>query len=139
MMPTEPKRTAPRMRQVVHLTEEGLSGEAIARQLGIAVGTVYAYRDRARNEMTSREMSDREAEVVALMREGLSKAEIAAKLRISDRTVDSHRYNLIRRFGATNSFHLIAIIDDKTIEALRGEIADLQRQIDKLHTSAETR
>ena len=57
---------------------------------------------------TIKEISSRECEILKLIASGLSSTEIAEKLFISDHTVISHRRNLIRKFHARNSAHMIA-------------------------------
>lgn len=54
-------------------------------------------------------VSRREKEVLKLIAEGLTNQEIAEKLFISPLTVDSHRKNLIAKFGAKNTASLISI------------------------------
>jgi DNA-binding NarL/FixJ family response regulator len=52
-------------------------------------------------------LSDRELEVLERIYKGLSTKEIADQLCISNHTVESHRKNLINKFDANNSIHLI--------------------------------
>lgn len=52
-------------------------------------------------------VTDREQEVLNLLFEGYTTKEIAEKLFLSYHTVESHRKNLIQKFGAKNSVHLI--------------------------------
>ncbi len=54
-----------------------------------------------------RDVSIREKEVLKLISEGLASKEIAEKLGISFHTVESHRKNLLEKFGAKNSAELI--------------------------------
>lgn len=53
------------------------------------------------------DISTRETQILQLIAAGLSSPEIAKKLFISDHTVISHRKNLIHKFKAKNSAHLI--------------------------------
>lgn len=48
-------------------------------------------------------LTSREREVLGLIAEGLTNPEIAAKLFISQLTVDSHRKNLLAKFGVKNT------------------------------------
>jgi DNA-binding NarL/FixJ family response regulator len=51
--------------------------------------------------------SSRELEVCDLMKEGLTTQEIADRLFISNRTVETHRKNLMEKFGVKNSAGVI--------------------------------
>lgn len=48
------------------------------------------------------ELTKREIEIVVLIAQGLTNIEIGKKLFISDRTVDSHRTNLMRKLNVNN-------------------------------------
>ncbi|TKZ21614.1 PAS and helix-turn-helix domain-containing protein [Shimia litoralis] len=48
-------------------------------------------------------LTRREREVFSLMGEGLTSKEIAIKLQMSNRTVEVHRANLLKKFGASNT------------------------------------
>lgn len=52
-------------------------------------------------------LSRREAEVLQLISDGLTNPQIAEKLFISLHTVDSHRKNLLTKFGVNNTASLI--------------------------------
>ena len=52
-------------------------------------------------------ISEREQEVLEALFKGSSTKEIAEELFISHHTVETHRKNLIQKFGAKNSVHLI--------------------------------
>jgi DNA-binding NarL/FixJ family response regulator len=52
-------------------------------------------------------LTKREIEILNLISMGFSDKEIGNKINISKRTVDGHRYNLLIKFGARNSAHLI--------------------------------
>jgi DNA-binding NarL/FixJ family response regulator len=52
----------------------------------------------------------REKEVVELIAEGLTNNEIAERLFISSSTVDTHRKNLLAKFGARNTASLVKIV-----------------------------
>lgn len=54
-------------------------------------------------------LSKREIEVLRLIADGLTNQEIGEKLFISPLTVDSHRKNLLLKFGAKNTASLIKI------------------------------
>lgn len=54
-------------------------------------------------------ISSREKEVLELIADGLTNPQIAAKLFISLHTVDSHRKNLLTKFGTNNTASLIKL------------------------------
>lgn len=54
-------------------------------------------------------LTRRERQVLALVAQGDSTKEIAIKLRISPKTVEFHRANLLRKFGARTSSQLVAL------------------------------
>lgn len=54
-------------------------------------------------------ISSREKEVLELIADGLTNPQIAAKLFISLHTVDSHRKNLLTKFGINNTASLIKL------------------------------
>lgn len=55
----------------------------------------------------SSELSLREREIVRLLAKGLSSKKIAYKLGISVHTVDTHRRNMLRKTGSTNTAQLV--------------------------------
>ncbi len=57
------------------------------------------------------QLSRREIEVVQLIKEGLSSREIAAKLDISLKTVEVHRYNILRKLKLKNTAALVNYIN----------------------------
>ena len=59
------------------------------------------------NSYSLTDISKREQQILKLIASGFSSSEIAERLFISDHTVTSHRKNLIRKFHAKNSAHLI--------------------------------
>ena len=61
------------------------------------------------NSSEKASLTQREHEVLALIARGKSSKEIAIDLGISPKTVEYHRANLLRKFGARTSSHLIAM------------------------------
>ncbi len=59
------------------------------------------------------EFTSREREVLDYMLEGFTTSEIATKLCLSPRTIETHRRNMLAKFGARNVPHLINIIYSK--------------------------
>ncbi len=56
-------------------------------------------------------LSKREIEVVQLIKEGLSSKEIAKSLTISLKTVEVHRYNILRKLNLKNTASLVNFIN----------------------------
>lgn len=52
-------------------------------------------------------LTRREQEILGLVAQGLTSTEIADKLSISPRTVETHRFNLITKFGVKNTAGLV--------------------------------
>jgi len=71
---------------------------SVARQLAFGLQT---------KEEQDLELTHREKEVLECLYTGSTTKEIAENLFISHHTVDSHRKNLIQKFDAKNSIHLI--------------------------------
>lgn len=61
------------------------------------------------------ELTDREMEVLESLFKGMPTKEIAEKLFISPNTVETHRKNLLSKFEAKNSLHLIYLALEKGI------------------------
>jgi DNA-binding CsgD family transcriptional regulator len=54
-------------------------------------------------------LTRREKEVLELIAEGLTNPEIASKLFLTVTTVDSHRKNMLTKFGAKNTAALVKL------------------------------
>lgn len=59
------------------------------------------------NELQS--LSTREIEVLKLLTAGIPNRDVAKKLHISNRTIDSHRSNIMRKLGARSNAELVQI------------------------------
>lgn len=59
------------------------------------------------SEMTEGQVTERELEVLKLLAQELTSKQIAEKLFISERTVETHRKNLMRKTGANNAIGLV--------------------------------
>ncbi|MEO9872926.1 LuxR C-terminal-related transcriptional regulator [Ekhidna sp.] len=57
----------------------------------------------------SETITERQGQVLQLIADGLDSYEIAKQLGNSKRTIDSIRLDMLRRFDATNSAHMVAI------------------------------
>jgi len=55
-------------------------------------------------------MTSREIEILTFIVEGLSTKEIADQLNVSPRTVDSHRTNMLEKFGFKNSTQMVRVL-----------------------------
>ncbi len=67
----------------------------------------YLAGNMREHELNAIDISTREKEVLESLFKGASTKEIAEELFISHHTVESHRKNLINKFDAKNSIHLI--------------------------------
>jgi DNA-binding NarL/FixJ family response regulator len=56
-------------------------------------------------------LSRREIEIVHLIREGMSSKEIALRLGVSLKTVEVHRYNILKKLGLKNTASLVNFIN----------------------------
>jgi DNA-binding NarL/FixJ family response regulator len=56
-------------------------------------------------------LSRREIEIVHLIREGMSSKEIALRLEVSLKTVEVHRYNILKKLGLKNTASLVNFIN----------------------------
>jgi len=62
---------------------------------------------QGQDEQDSTRITRRQQEVLTYIAEGLNNREIADQLNISSRTVEVHRFNLMRRLQVTNVAQLI--------------------------------
>ena len=56
-------------------------------------------------------LSRREIDIVQLIKEGMSSKEIAAQLGISLKTVEVHRYNILKKLSLKNTASLVNFIN----------------------------
>ena len=66
-------------------------------------------------ELPENQITDRELEVLRLLAQELTSKQIAEKLFISERTVETHRKNLMRKTGANNGIGLMRYAYDKKL------------------------
>ena len=57
-------------------------------------------------------LSDRELDIVRLLKKGNSSKEIASHLSLSVRTVDAHRYNILKKLNLKNAAALVNLINE---------------------------
>jgi len=109
---------------ILQMINSGASGylvkSASAKELETAVeavyeGGVYFGSDAQKalnqfyvNTCEAPPVTRREKEVLLLLSEGYSSVEIGEKIFISPQTVDTHRKNLMKKFGVNKTLHLIA-------------------------------
>jgi DNA-binding NarL/FixJ family response regulator len=86
---------------------------------GVLKPLVGHYAKRSDKPRTTYDLlSDREREILVLLAEGVSLKEIAGKLNLSVKTVDAHKYNLMRKLDVHDRTSLIRFaIRTKLIEA----------------------
>lgn len=86
--------------------------EELMEAIGVVIkGRVY-FSDEASQVLTKTDanpilLTRREKEVLELIAEGLTNNEIAQKLFVSPTTIDTHRKNLLAKFGVRNTASLI--------------------------------
>ncbi len=66
-------------------------------------------------EMPENQITERELEVLKLLAKELTSKQIAEKLFISERTVETHRKNLMRKTGAHNAIGLVRYAYEKKL------------------------
>ncbi|UKN01597.1 response regulator transcription factor [Paracrocinitomix mangrovi] len=66
-------------------------------------------KNKREDVLESKNITEREMEVLQLIIKGLSNKEIAEELIVSKRTVDNHRFNLMRKMGAKNTADIVRI------------------------------
>jgi DNA-binding NarL/FixJ family response regulator len=75
---------------------------------GVLTGVVQKYIAQPADFKGGYEsLSDREREILVLLAEGHSLKEIAAQLNLSVKTVDAHKYNLMRKLDLHDRSELI--------------------------------
>lgn len=61
-------------------------------------------------------LSQREIEIIAFIKKGFSSKEIAERLEISVKTVEVHRYNVLKKLNLKNSAALVNFINNSQLE-----------------------
>jgi len=72
----------------------------------VSVTMINSMMDEEKNP-SSAEISEREQEVLALIIDGLTNVEIGKSLHISNRTVESHRRNILQKLDVKNTAELV--------------------------------
>lgn len=60
-------------------------------------------------------LSERELDIVRLLKKGFSSKEIANELSLSVRTVDAHRYNILKKLNLKNATALVNLVNQEGI------------------------
>ena len=60
-------------------------------------------------------LSQREIEIVSYVRKGFSSKEIANTLHLSSKTIEVHRYNLMKKLGLKNAASLVNFINNSSL------------------------
>lgn len=72
-------------------------------------------KNKKENLLSAKKITDREQEVLQLIIKGMSNKEIAEELYVSKRTVDNHRFHLMRKMGAKNTADIVRISFEKQL------------------------
>ena len=64
---------------------------------------------------TERPLSPRESQCLSWAARGHSSRDIGRQLGITARTVDFHTHNAVRKLGAANRRHAVAIVAERTL------------------------
>jgi DNA-binding NarL/FixJ family response regulator len=58
-------------------------------------------------------LTRRELDIIACVRQGLSSREISSKINVSPKTVNVHRYNILKKLGLNNVAMLVDLANSK--------------------------
>lgn len=105
-----------------YVTKNSSKDELLAAIIEVHSGKKYICKE-IKNILAQQELEDvgvktdlnllskRELEIVKLIREGLSSKEIAVRLDLSLKTVEVHRYNILKKLGLKNAAALVNFIN----------------------------
>lgn len=65
------------------------------------------------------DLSHREMEVISLIKEGFTSKEIAVRLTLSVKTVEVHRYNILKKLNVKNTVALVNYINTQKLEFIK--------------------
>lgn len=72
------------------------------------------------SEIQFAQLTKRQMQIVKMIARGMSSREIAEQLGLSNRTVEVHRYNILRKTRSKNSIMAVRkVMTDNTIKAAR--------------------
>jgi len=80
-----------------------------SNSLASILATEFVRKNKKVDSLESIGITERELDVLVLIVEGLSNKEIADKISVSKRTVDNHRFNLMRKLGAKNTADVVRL------------------------------
>ena len=95
-----------------YLNKSTEKDEIVFAVKSILKGLVYISPDATDLIMQDSELStlsNRETEVLKLLAQGIPNREVAKLLHISNRTIDSHRSNIMKKLGAKSNSELVQI------------------------------
>ena len=93
--------------ELVKAIHEALAGEIYVTPM-LAKGDVHSLVEEARMAAPGPgELTDRQREVLQLLAQGRSAKEAASKLNVSRRTVEYHKYHIMKKLDLRNSAELI--------------------------------
>ena len=105
-----------------YVTKNSSKDELLAAIIEVHSGRKYVC-DEVKNILAQQELEEeggqpdmnvlsrREIDIVQLIKEGLSSKEIASKLEISLKTVEVHRYNILKKLNLKNTAALVNFIN----------------------------
>ena len=106
-----------------YITKNSSKAEMIKSIMEVSMGNKYVC-DEVKNILMKREMTgetdepsmniltQRELEIINLIRDGLSSKEIALQLEIVLKTIEVHRYNILKKLNLKNSASLINLVNE---------------------------
>lgn len=99
------------MDEVVDAINRIMAGQSfISREANLAMISALQTLPPTAKEKVA--LTRREKEILQLILDGLTSQEMADKLFLSTHTVDSHRKNMLQKFGAHNTHALIKIVSN---------------------------
>ena len=93
--------------QLVYAIETVMSGERYLSPVVLKKVVAGYVKNTKRPQTTYDRLSDREREVLKLLAEGLTVKQVASRLNLSVKTVDVHKYNLMRNIDVHDRAELI--------------------------------
>lgn len=106
-----------------YLTKNSSKDEMMTALTEVAAGRKYICKEigeiltgQLANSQTSRlgveDLSGRELEIIALLKKGFNSREIAEELNLSLKTIEVHRYNILKKLNVKNTAALINFINN---------------------------
>lgn len=102
-----------------YVTKQSSKDEMIRAILEVVNGHKYVCEDirnllaeqmmAERNNPSMNDLSQRELEIVGYIKKGLSSKEIGARLQITTKTIEVHRYNILKKLRLKNTAELINV------------------------------